>query len=417
MFFNFIAVVFSIGLSIYLIMKKISPIVALFIGAGFGSLLGGSGLNEVLDIFIVGSSNMSGVNARVVAGGIMAGVLVGSGAMEVIARFIIENLGEKRLLTAIALSAFVSTAVGVFITIGVIILAPIALEVGKRSGLSKSSVILALSGGGKAGNLISPNANTVVVSEIFGLELNEVMMSGIVPAIIGFLVTILLSNKIKHKGSEINDEDVEFQNKPTITFRKAIVAPVTMIVLLVGSPIVNIFFPWFNIDAMFALPIAAVVGSFAMGIHKDLINHINIGVSKVMPVMLTLLGGGALGEMINRSYLPIAIEQMIYIIPVPGFLLAPISGMLMAMATGSTVTGVILAGGAFSSALSSISPLSAAIMMHTGAIISDVPHGNYVLATCEVFKMNMKERAKILPYEIFIGIAMVIVAILIYGKR
>ena len=420
MFFNFITVLFAISVSIYLIMKKLSPIVALFIGATIGSLLSGANLNEVLDVFIVGSINMSGVNARVVAGGIMAGVLIGSGAMEVIARFIIDNLGEKRLIAAITLSAFVATAVGVFITIGVIILAPIGLEVGKRAGLSKTSVILALSGGGKAGNIISPNANTVIAAEMFGLELSTVMLHGLAPAIAGFFISVLLANRIRNSDVPILDTDIDYVTKTyNISFIKAVTAPIVMIILLIGGPIVNTFVDaqWLVIDAMFALPIAAVIGSFAMGQYKDLIKYINIGMAKVMPVMLTLLGGGALGEMISRSDLPAFVEQVIYLIPIPGFLLAPISGLLMSTATGSTTTGVLLAAGAFVPALFAIgiSPISAAVMMHAGTIISDVPHSNYVLATCEVFKINMKKRTKVFPYETLVGIVMIAVTVIIYG--
>ena len=67
---------------------------------------------------------------------------------------------EKAILS-LALSTMVITAVGVFIPVAVLIVAPIALSVGKSTGISKLSLLIALSGGGKAGNIISPNPNTI----------------------------------------------------------------------------------------------------------------------------------------------------------------------------------------------------------------------------------------------------------------
>lgn len=423
MLFDFIAVSFAIGLSIFLIIKQVVPIVALFIGGAVGVLLGGANLAAVLDLFITGTGNMSGVNIRVVAGGVMAGVLIGSGAMETIARSIIDNLGERRLLLAIALSAFIATAVGVFVTIGVIILAPIGLEVGKKAGLSKASVILALSGGGKAGNLISPNANTVVAAELFDVELSAVMLGGALPALAGFALTVVLASHLKMKGEGILAEDVTYTQgagtpSQALGFKKAMAAPMAMMVLLLVGPILNLWMdaPWAIIDAMFALPLAAVMGALVMGKHRELVSYVNLGLTKVMPVVLTMMGAGVLGEMISRSAMPTAIQTGIAQMGIPSFLLAPISGALLATAAGSTVTGVILAGGAFAPALLGMgtAPLSSAVMMHAGAIISDVPHGNYVLATCDVFKIDMKQRAKVLPYETLIGFIMVVVAVVLF---
>ncbi len=44
------------------------------------------------------------------------------------------------------------TTVGVFVDVAVITVAPIALALAKRGGLSKAAILLAMVGGGKAGN-------------------------------------------------------------------------------------------------------------------------------------------------------------------------------------------------------------------------------------------------------------------------
>ena len=101
-------------------------------------------------------------------------------------------------------------AVGVFIDISVITAAPIALAIGKKSGYHKEALLLAMIGGGKAGNIISPNPNTIAVSEAFKVDLKSLMMKNFIPAICAVVVTILLSTMLsKKQGVQVTENDLE----------------------------------------------------------------------------------------------------------------------------------------------------------------------------------------------------------------
>ena len=65
--------------------------------------------------------------------------------------------------------------------------------IGKKAGYHKEALLLAMIGGGKAGNIISPNPNTIAVSEAFKVDLTSLMMKNFIPAICAVVVTILLS--------------------------------------------------------------------------------------------------------------------------------------------------------------------------------------------------------------------------------
>ncbi|MNJ56642.1 hypothetical protein D3C77_522010 [compost metagenome] len=98
--------------------------------------------------------------------------------------------------------------------------------------------------------------------------------------------------------------------------------------------------------------------------------------------------------------------------------LAPIAGVLMAAATASTSTGVILATGSFSGAIlnTGVAPLSAAVMTHTGATVIDhLPHGTYFHVTRNAMSMSMKDRMKVVLFESIVGLTMTIVSIILYG--
>lgn len=70
--------------------------------------------------------------------------------------------------------------VGVNLDVAIITVASIGLSLGKKLDYSKTSILFALLGGGKAGNIISPNPNTLAAADNFNVNLSSVMMSNIV---------------------------------------------------------------------------------------------------------------------------------------------------------------------------------------------------------------------------------------------
>ncbi len=69
-----------------------------------------------------------------------------------------------------------------FVDVAVITVAPIALAIARRADLSKAAILLAMIGGGKAGNVMSPNPNAIAAADAFHLPLTSVMAAGIIRA-------------------------------------------------------------------------------------------------------------------------------------------------------------------------------------------------------------------------------------------
>jgi GntP family gluconate:H+ symporter len=390
---------------------KLNPLASMFFGAIIGAFVGGASINQVLhNVVVSGGMSVMLVCARILACGILAGVLIETGAAETIARSIVKTLGEKAAILSLALAAMVILAVGVFIPISVLILAPIALSVAKRTNMSKYAAILALSGGAKAGNIISPNPNAVTAADVFQIELSQVMMGGIAPAIVTLGVTVLVANKKKNRGPMVQDDDIEVDER-TVTlppFRKAFVAPFLALFLLFVTPL----------DPFFALPIGAVAGIIVMGKWRETISLANAGITRMMPIVLMLIGAGALGQLIQQSYFPQIVADGLYNVGIPTLFLAPVSGAIMGSATGSAAIGVILASNAFVDTLlaAGIPALASAVMIHAGVMLMDVvPHGNYFLASQQGMKVTMIERIKVMPYDAICGFALVGSATLFHG--
>ncbi|WGX76507.1 GntP family permease [Paraclostridium bifermentans] len=406
-------------LSIILIIKKFHPAYSLILGAVVGGLVGGAGLTGTVDVMMTGAKDIMPAILRIVTSGVLAGVLIKTGAAAKIADQIIKTLGEKRALFALALSTMILTSVGVFVDVAVITVAPIALAIAKKIGYAPMVILLAMIGGGKAGNVISPNPNTISAAENFGVDLSSLMAANIIPAIVGLIVTVILANmlgkKIKSKKlQEIEDEiENESEKVELPSFISAIVGPVVAIMLLALRPIAGI-----AVDPLIALPVGGIVGALAMGKIKNINEYLTFGLSKMMPVAILLIGTGTVAGIIKASTLQQTTIAILSAVHMPAFLLAPISGVLMSAATASTTAGATIASATFAPAIiaSGVSPLAGGAMVHTGATVLDhLPHGSFFHATAGATNMSIGERLMLIPYESLIGLSMTIISTIMWG--
>lgn len=416
----------GLALAIYLILKKLNPVYSLMLGAIIGALLGGASLTGTIDILVKGKQSVMGTVLRVLAAGMLAGVMMESGAAETLARTIVDKLGDRMAILSLALATMVITAVGVFIPVAVLIVAPIALEVGRRMHISKLALLVALSGGGKAGNIISPNANTIAAAKVFGLELSQVMIANFIPAVVALIVTVIVARLLVKKGDAVMEADLgdmvdsDTGNLPTLG--QAVVTPILAIVLLLLNPIGQVahltLLTKVNLDATYVLPFAAIVGVLVMKKGRELRDYARVGMTRMTDVVLILIGAGAIGATITSSNLPQLLIKGVEASHMPGVLLAPISGILMAAATASTSTGVILATGSFAKAILGfgVAPLAAAAMVHTGAIVIDqLPQGNYFHVTANAMHMDLRQRSQGILYEAMVGGSAMLTATILYG--
>ncbi|MCR6108427.1 GntP family permease [Salipaludibacillus agaradhaerens] len=405
-----LALVVTIGL----ILRQVAPAYAMMAGAFVGGICGGAALNGTLHIMLTGAEGMVGVVLRVLAAGVLAGVLIESGAAKKIAESILNGLGEKKALLAVAGATMILTGVGVYVAVAVLTIAPVALAIGKRTNMSKLAVLLAISGGGKAGNIISPNPNSIAVSDAFDVPLTTVMFAGVLPAVVGVGIAYMMARKLRHVGEAVENKDMTTEeDSEDMSLMKALSAPATAIFLLLLQPTAGIV-----IDPLFALPAGGVVGTLVMGKGSYLNQYIQSGLGKMAGVAILLLGTGTLAGVISNSAIIGHILNGIDTFHIPAYVLAPLSGIIMSGATGSTAAGTAVAGSVFAPTMMELGlhGLAGAAMVNAGATVLDhMPHGTYFHITRSSVHMGMKERFKLLPYETVIGLVLAVVSTLIFG--
>ena len=410
-----LAAVIGLLLSIVLIIKKVSPVFSLMLGAIAGGLLAGWGLESTVAHMISGVKDITPAIVRILAAGVLTGMLVKTGAATTIAKSIIKALGEKYIYLALAISAMILTGMGVFIDVAVITIAPIAIIMGCRLRLSKFKLLLAMIGGGKCGNILSPNPNTIIAAENFDAPLSSVMAAGIVPALIGLIITVFVIVPIIPKGDLMGEEakgDEAKGDEALPALWRSLLGPIVTIILLALRPIAGIV-----IDPMIALPVGGVVGILATGKWHDTAACLTYGLEKMSGIAILLVGTGTLAGIIKASAIKDVLVGMLAGWSNGGTFMAPIAGTLMSAATASTTAGATIASASFGEAIlaAGVTAVWGAAMTNAGATTLDhLPHGSFFHATGGSMGFSVNERLRLIPYETLVGLILTLGSIGMY---
>ncbi|MBR1588236.1 MAG: GntP family permease [Kiritimatiellae bacterium] len=413
--FSTLGATVGLALAIALVLLRMQPAYALIAGALLGGLAGGGGLAATMAHSVSGAQGMTPAILRILASGVLAGALIKTGSAERIARAIIGTLGRRFAVAAVAVATFVVCAVGVFVDISVITVAPVALAVARRANISVPGIFLAMTGGGKAGNIISPNPNTIATAEAFKVDLTALMAANMLPALLALAATVALAGVLARRGPLPADENVAEQDMPLPSLWTALAGPVTVIALLALRPLAGV-----TLDPFIALPLGGIVSIAVTGNLRRGFAFAEFGLSKVVGVAVLLIGTGTIAGIIKASSLQGDVVALLNAAHLPAFMLAPVSGVLMAGATASTTAGATIAAQTFSPALAEagIAALGAAAMTHAGStVIDSLPHGSFFHATGGAVFMNIGARLRIIPFEAAIGLVSTLASVAVYLVR
>ena len=404
--FTTLGALIGLAAAIVLIVRRTVPAYALIVGALIGGIAGGGGLADTVKAMISGTQSMMPSVLRILASGVLVGALVRTGSAAKIADAIVVRLGERFALAAVALAAMAVCAVGVFIDIAVITAAPVALAVGARAKLPVPALLLAMIGGGKAGNIISPNPNTIAAADAFKVDLTELMAANIIPALFAFAATLALSSwlasRCRRRSETFASPVAECGDAARPALWSALSGPVTVVGLLALRPFAGI-----AVDPLVALPAGGIVSAIACGKWRNAVEFSQFGLGKVSGVAILLIGTGTIAGIIKSSGLNTDMIALLGALKLPMAALAPVSGILMAGATASTTAGATIVSQTFSGALveAGVAPVAAAATIHAGATVVDsLPHGSFFHATGGSVFMSVGERLKLIPYEAAVGL-------------
>ena len=100
--FTTLGALIGLAISIVLIIRKIAPAYCLILGALIGGLIGGGGLVNTVNTMVSGAGSMMSSVLRILTSGILAGALIKTGSAQKIAETIVDKMGQKLALAAVA---------------------------------------------------------------------------------------------------------------------------------------------------------------------------------------------------------------------------------------------------------------------------------------------------------------------------
>ena len=410
-----IAALIGLILAIILIIRKVSPVYSLMSGALVGGLLSGIGLETTVGHMLSGVKDITPAILRILAAGVLSGALIKTGSAAAISQAVVRGLGHKHVYLAVALSAMLLTGVGVFVDVAVITVAPIALMLGKQLSLPSFKLLLAMIAGGKCGNVMSPNPNTIIAAENYDAALPSVMAAGVIPGIIVLFVTVYLiiplipSRKLPADDYSTAGAD---EGLPLPSFGASLAGPLVAILLLALRPLFGIV-----IDPMVALPIGGLVTIMATRSWKLAGESVTFGLEKMSVVAILLVGTGTIAGVIKASEIKDVLIALLSGWEAGGVVMAPVSAILMSAATASTTAGATISSASFSQTVlaAGVSSIWAASMTNAGATVLDhLPHGSFFHATGGSVGMSIKERMRLIPYESLVGLLLTILSLSSY---
>ena len=281
-----------------------------------------------------------------------------------------------------------------------------------KLSLPKASLLLAMVGGGKCGNIISPNPNTIIAAQNYDAPLSSVMATGIIPAILGLLITVYLIVPLMPAKGAGQYQAEEVGNDSLPSFLASIAGPFVSVALLALRPLFGI-----SIDPVIALPAGGVVSILTTRSWKKSSECLSYGLEKMSAVAILLIGTGTLAGVIKASEIKDVLIAMLSGWESGGVIMAPLSSILMSAATASTTAGATIASASFAQTVlgAGVAAVWGASMTNAGATVLDhLPHGSFFHATGGSVGMQIKERMRLIPFETLIGLLLTIFSVGLY---
>jgi GntP family gluconate:H+ symporter len=238
------------------------------------------------------------------------------------------------------------------------------------------------------------------------------MGAGIVPAVIGLVITVFVIIPLMPKGELMEGNVVENEDEQLPALWRSLLGPIVTILLLALRPIAGIV-----VDPMIALPAGGMVGIIATGNWKNMGTCLSYGLDKMSGIAILLVGTGTLAGVIQASDIKDVLVGLLDGWSNGGTFMAPIAGMLMSAASASTTAGATIASASFSDAImaAGVAAVWGAAMVNAGATVLDhLPHGSFFHATGGSMGLAVKERLKLIPYESLVGLVLTICSVAMY---
>lgn len=364
---------------------KISPFLAILLGAFGAGLAAGLPLGTVGHSFSQGAGAILGDIGMIIALGAMLGALMAeSGAADRLVSRILALCGTGKLLPwAMALVAML-IGLPLFFEVGLVMMVPIIFVMARRSQRPIIGIAVpALAGMTALHALVPPHPGPLIAINLLHANLGITLGLGLlvaVPAVIlagpvygGFLARRMKVAEPKDMGSLFSSQRSD-GNQPA--FGSALLIVLLPVVLMLGRTVAQLWVTpktfLYNVLDFFGEPVVALTISvlvaivllgWAQGTPRDKVGEI---LRKALPpiagMLLTIGAGGGLKQVLMAAGMNTTIAKIATETHIPLILLAWIVAVALRQATGSATVATTTTAGIMAVLAMHLSPVHGALM-------------------------------------------------------
>jgi gluconate:H+ symporter, GntP family len=189
-----------IGIVLMIVWAKINPVVALVVGALYLGVAAGLGFDETVAAVNTGFGNLMAEVGLIIGFGVMIGTtLSATGTMQRVVDGLLKVVGPKRSPYVLGLTSGIIFP-SIYFDVALVILAPIAGAIAKRTGKSIATLAGSLAIGLEVGLLIVvPGVAAIAVAGPLGVDIGTMLLWGIPLGIFFIVSSIFLHDLMMRK--------------------------------------------------------------------------------------------------------------------------------------------------------------------------------------------------------------------------
>ncbi|WP_295804589.1 GntP family permease [uncultured Corynebacterium sp.] len=361
----------AVALILLLIIKmKAHPFLAMLLVSIALALAAHVPLSEVVPLLKDGMGGTLGGVALIVTLGAMLGRVVEvSGGAEVLARALEEHFGEKRAPWALGGASFIF-GIPVFVDVATIVLVPITLAVARRMSGKVNMLAYALPVVAALLTVhvvLPPHPGIVGASELMHADVGMVLLLGIVPALVMWLVGQVFSGFIVKRvfspvpavgsqaaGTAASQEgDIDTEKAPSVSL--VLAAIILPLVLIMGGTVSKVMLAEGNLLRNFLgfigdSPIALFIGvlfaiatlGFGRGWGREKVEEVVTSALPATAAVILITGaGGTFGKVLTETGVADAVADLLVSTGLPVLVLAWLLAAFIRAAQGSATVAAL----------------------------------------------------------------------------
>lgn len=368
----------GIGIIILLILMlgfKFDAFLSLLITSLIVGLMSSMGAIEALQSILKGVGDTMGSIVLILVFGAMLGKLIeNSGAAHVITNRLIAISGMKNIQYAILVTGFL-VGLPMMYNASFLVLIPLIYTLSSKTKLPLIYLGIPLSASlSVAHGYLPPHPAPTYVSFVYGADINQVLLLGLVPVIPACLLAGIYLSRFFKKVHAVPPKELydakEFKDEVLPSFSRSLIVAILPVILMLTNAVVEIFYPEtkqidnafltsiikaseFLGDPTVALACSVLAGLYLLGIKQgntmsELMKQMSKAVGSIAMIIMIIAAGGAFKQVLIdggvTEYIKELTSEMTFNPIIMGWVVAAVLRLAIGSATVATMTaaGILL---------------------------------------------------------------------------